>query len=105
MGAEGSKQFNLYIKISMDRYSDRVTYTLFTVTVTQAGCDCSYMLWSDPSSVANTITVGSTNTVSVPVPTADTSNRSTVAAFDNCWVISTGCDAFGTFATSSITDS
>ena len=55
MGSEASKNIDLYIKISMDRYVDRVIYTHFPVTVTQAGCDCSYMLWTDPASVATTI--------------------------------------------------
>jgi hypothetical protein len=35
--------------------------------------------------------------VNVPVPQEDTTNRATIAAFDNCWVLSSGCDADGTF--------
>jgi hypothetical protein len=100
---ESTVSFNIYVKVSLDDYTDRVSYTLFTVTVTQVACDCQYLLWSDPTTTTATVTVGSTDTVNVPKPVESTSQRSTITAFDNCYVLSTPCSVDGSYAAGSIT--
>ena len=98
-----SKSFTLYIKISMSDYTSKLSYTAFIVTVTRAGCDCTAMLWNDPATTTATVSVGSTNTEAVPLPQADTSARSTNAAFDNCYTVGAGCATDGVFSAGSIT--
>jgi len=37
-------------------YSTRTRYDALTITITEAGCDCSYLKWTNPSP-HNTATV------------------------------------------------
>ena len=90
----------------LDNYTDRKVYTGFTVTITQVGCQCSHLLWTNPASVATTVSVlGSASTVNVPVPQADSTTNRYITEFDNCYVIAAGCGEDGVFSAGSIVTS
>jgi hypothetical protein len=70
---EASKTHTLQIKSTLDAYTSRTNYTPLTVSVSQTACDCSKLAWTNPSAHNSaTVAVGGTETLTVPVPTANT---------------------------------
>ena len=93
--AEASVDYTLQIRSRLTNYPDRKHYTEVAVTINAATCDCQYLLWSDasrvaatgetPSSVAETINVGTPGTVTLATPTPDALTGLTHAAFQKCF--------------------
>ena len=83
-------------------YPSQLQYTAFTVNIGEASCDCTALLWTNPSYTTVNIAVASTDTPTVPLPTADTSNRSSNTAFDKCYVGGGSCATTGSFASADV---
>ena len=94
------------MKSTLDSYTSRTVYTPLTVSLSSATCDCSHLRWTNPSAdSSNTVAVGTPATLTVPVPTADTSLTSTVNVFEKCYQNGGSCPTTGHFAaTTGITD-
>ena len=73
------------------------------MVINEATCDCTALLWTNPSTTAVTVAVASTATPTFPTPIQDTTNRSTNAAFDKCFIGSnTGCASTGSFPAATV---
>lgn len=99
---EAQKTISVYIKATLDDYTaqTRESYTQVDIQITAAGCVCSALAWDDPSSSvdAGSIAVStSASTQTLVLPVANTSARSTNAAFDKCYISSQACDEGGAF--------
>jgi hypothetical protein len=81
---EASVTYTLYVKSTLDSYTSQVKYTALTVTITEVGCDCSYLRWTNPSADMPTLDVASLSTLTVPVPTRDDSATAEQAAYQKC---------------------
>ena len=97
IAAEASVSHPIQVKAILDSYPARTTYTQLPITITQAGCDCSYLAWDNPSSVTATVAVGIPSTQTVPIPTANTAATATVNAFKKCYMNSGFCATTGFF--------
>ena len=102
---EASVSITLQVKAHLDSYTARKTYTAVTVSLSTATCDCSHLLWTNPSAHNSaTVAVGASETLTVPVPAADTTKKSTINVFDKCYQNSGSCPVTGKFlATTGIT--
>ena len=92
----------IYVKTTIVDYNSQTQYSSFTVNIGEATCDCTALLWANPSMTSVSIAVGSTDTPTIPVPTADTTNRSTNTAFDKCYVSGNDCAVTGSFSASDV---
>ena len=79
------------------------TTSTIAVTITAVSCDCAALAWTAPTAATGTINIDATDSsITVPAPTSDTSARSSNAAFDACYELSTPCATTGTYASGSI---
>jgi hypothetical protein len=94
----------LYIKTVIVDYNSQTQYSSFTVNIGEATCDCSALLWTNPSATTVTLAVGSTDTPTFPLPTQDTTNTATNNAFAKCFAGDSpvGCASTGSFAASDV---
>ena len=97
---EASVTKTVYVKQTLSSYTSQIKRNQLTVTITQAGCDCSHLAWVNPSAdTSATIAVGASSTLTVPVPTADDSAKTTVPEFQKC-ILSSPCAETGHFKAS-----
>lgn len=75
----------VYVKSYLVDYTDIKTYTSKAIKIVKATCDCSALAWDDASITPSTVAVNVGATITVPPPVANTSARSTNAAFDSCY--------------------
>ena len=68
IGSNASVNQVLYIKTVLTNYNTQKQYTAFTVTINSATCDCSHMLWTNPSPTAVTAAVAATTMGTFPLP-------------------------------------
>lgn len=88
----------IYVKTVLKLYTTQKQYTAFTVTINEATCDCTSMLWTAPSVTAVTARVAFTTTETFPLPVQDTSNSASNGAFAKCFLAGgPGCASTGTF--------
>lgn len=74
IGDQSSVTITLKIKSTLDSYTSQTKYTDLVVALSETTCDCSHLLWTNPTPSSNTvIAVGASQAITVPVPTADTS--------------------------------
>lgn len=100
IASQASVSHPIQVRARLDSYTTRKTFTTLAITITQAGCDCSYLAWDNPSSVTASVAVGTPSTQTVPVPTANTGATATVNAFKKCYQNSGTCATTGSFAAS-----
>jgi hypothetical protein len=93
---EASVDHTVYIKTTFNSFGAVTNYTPITITIDEVVCDCSHMLWVNPSAVTSTIAVAATDTLTAPLPTADTSQTTSVNAFQKCYQSGT-CSEVGDF--------
>ena len=92
----------LYVKTVITTYNSQTQYSTFTINIGEATCDCTALLWTNPSPTAVTLAVGSTDTPTFPVPTADTTNTATNNAFAKCYAGSSPCAVTGMFGSADV---
>jgi len=92
----------VYIKAYLADYTNIKTYTSKAVKVLRASCDCTALAWDDATIATPTIAVNVGSTETIPLPVANTSARSTNAAFDSCYQTSNDCTTGGSFQAGSI---
>ena len=104
---QASVSIVLQVKSWLDSYTSQKVYTPITVSLSTASCDCSHLKWTNPSAHNSAVVaVGATETLTVPVPTEDTSLKTTVNVFEKCYQNSGTCPTTGKFlVTTGITDS
>ena len=78
---ESTVALTLYIKTIIVDYNTQLQYTAFTVNIDATTCDCTALLWTNPSATTQTVAVSATETPSFALPAADTTNTATNAAF------------------------
>ena len=100
IGNEASVSHSIQVKSTLDSYTSRTGYTQLDITITEVGCDCSYLQWVNPSHLTPTVAVGTPYTGTVPVPTADDSLKTTVNDFEKCYLNSGTCAETGQFLSS-----
>ena len=95
---EASITHTLYIKSTLDDWSVS-EYDAITVTIGEAECDCSYLVWSSPTTSATEVVfVESALDLDIPVPTPDsTTNQAIYPAFEKCYLASLDCTENGRF--------
>jgi hypothetical protein len=104
MGTETSVVKTVYVKSTLTDYPNVVNYNSVDITLTAAACDCSYLLWDNPTTTTPIIILDHTaSTQTIPEPIPNTSNRATYASFDNCYLTSNNCATTGTFSAGSVT--
>jgi len=99
---EASVTKTIYIKTVVSSYNTQKQYSVFTVTINAATCDCTALQWTSPSSTAVAVLVAATSSPTFPLPTADTSARTTNAAFDKCYLGGGSCATTGSFPAASV---
>jgi hypothetical protein len=97
IAGEASVTHTVYVKSTLDAYTSQVTYTSITLTITETGCDCSYLAWDTPAHLTPTIAVADTQTYTIPTATANTGATSSEVDFEKCYEDSTPCDENGAF--------
>ena len=97
---EASVAHTIQVKATLDGYNAVVAYTQLDITITEAGCDCSYLAWDNPSHVTATVAVGTPYTGTVPVPTGNNAATSTVNDFQKCYLNGGTCAETGSYAAS-----
>ena len=104
---QSSQTYTIYVKSYLEDYTDVKTYTTWDVQVNAASCDCTALLWDAPTIATPSVAVNIGSAETIPVPVANTSNRSTNAGFDYCYASNSeaadSCDLGGTFGAGSIT--
>jgi len=72
---ESTVDVELKIRTNLGAYTDRKHYTLITVTINAATCDCQYLLWTDVPypimGVTQTINVENADDITLATPTPD----------------------------------
>ena len=100
---EASVTIAVYIKATLDNYTsyNRESYTLVNIVINEVTCDCSSLAWDDPSSgvvVSSTLLAGtSASTQTLAPPVANDSLKTTVIAFQKCYLNSQDCATTGAF--------
>ena len=102
IGTQASVDQTLYIKTIITNYNTQKQYTAITITINAAVCDCSAMLWTDPTPTAVTAPVAGTTNQVFPLPVQDTSNAATNGAFAKCFLNNGSCPSTGTFPISDV---
>ena len=77
------------------------TASTVSVTLQVTSCDCSALAWTAPSISKVNVNIDASDTPSVPVPSSDTSARSTNFAFDQCYQDGGTCATTGAYSASS----
>lgn len=96
IGNESSVNLSIQVKSTLDSYTSRTAYTQLDITITEVGCDCSYLQWVNPSHLTPTVAVGTPYTGTVPAPTSDDSLKTTINDFEKCF-LGSGCPDTGQF--------
>ena len=101
---EASVAKTLYIFTQLVDYTSQTQYSSFTVNIGETTCDCTALLWTSPSVTSVSLAVGSTDTPTFPLPTADTTNTASNNAFAKCYAGSSppGCASTGSFSASDV---
>ena len=95
---QASVSKTLQLKSTLDSYNTRTKYTALTVSISAAACDCSALKWSNPSAHNSAVVaVGASETLTVPVPTEDTSAKTTNNLFQKCYAGGGSCQTTGKF--------
>ena len=103
IAAEATVAKVLYVKTVVSSYSSQEQYSTFTINIGEAACDCTALLWTNPSVTSVALAVGATDTPTFPVPTADTTNTSSNNAFAKCYASgSTDCATTGSFGAADV---
>jgi hypothetical protein len=86
----------IYVKASFAEYGNTVTtYTQYDIIIDEVVCDCQYLAWDSPSAQAGTLAVGSTDTITIQTPTANTAATASVNAFKKCYQAAGSCATTG----------
>jgi hypothetical protein len=103
IGTSATIDQTLYIKTIITNYNTQKVYTPITITINQATCDCTALLWTNPTATAVTAAVAATTTQAFPLPVQDTTNTATNGAFAKCFLTGgPGCASTGTFPIASV---
>ena len=102
IGTSATIDQTLYIKTVISSYTSQKQYTAIVVTINAATCDCSAMLWTNPTATAVTAPVASTTSQTFPLPIQDTSNTATNGAFAKCFLNGGTCASSGVFPIASV---
>jgi hypothetical protein len=103
IGTDATKNVQLYIKTILTSYSSQLKYTPFTVTLNAPSCDCTAMLWTNPTAKTVTAPGAATTSETFPLPVQDTTNKATNGAFAKCFLSGgSGCASTGTFPIASV---
>lgn len=68
------------------------------VSFTPVNCDCSYMAWTAPAVITQTVTIDASITPSINDPASDDSATATETSFSNCYENAGNCPTTGSYA-------
>ena len=55
---QASLSHPIQVKSTLDSYTSVTKHNQLDITITQVGCDCSYLAWDNPSHLTPTVAVG-----------------------------------------------